>query len=91
MNIHGKEILIQQHQVSTQKDAVKCHLKDFETITSMTAFTDYGITRLSSIIHSLRREGYNITSIPMTRVNRYNHSVTFSKYKYIKPQTNGNN
>lgn len=91
MKIQGKEILIQEHEVTTQREAVMYHLKNWESITSLTAINEYGATRLSSIIHNLRKEGYSITSIPMTRVNRFGHSVTIAKYKYLKPQTHGNN
>lgn len=83
--MRGKEILIQSHQVKTQKDAVKCHLRDYGSITSMSAFNEYGITRLASIIHTLRSEGYKIHSTPQSRRNRYGNSVEFAKYEYLNP------
>lgn len=72
----------------TQKEAIMWHLQDFGSITSMEAFSEYGITRLSHIIYVLRRNtNMRITSIPMKRVNRYGNSVSFSKYTLVK---NGN-
>ena len=37
-----------------QKEAIALHLKQFGNITSLEAIKEYGITRLSSIIHTLR-------------------------------------
>ena len=80
-----KEIMTQPSQVKTQRDAVMVHLKESQTITSLEAIENYGITRLASIIHGLRAEGYAIASIPLTKVNRFGNSVTLAKYKYIHP------
>lgn len=67
----------------TQEEIVLLHLKDFGTITSWEAFTDYGITRLSAYIYNLRKKMYNIESENITRINRYNKIVTFAKYKLV--------
>ena len=85
----SKEILIQPNQVKTQRDAVMLHLKEIGSITSLEAIKEYGITRLASIIHSLRAEGYAIASLPFSLVNRYGNSVTLANYKYIKPVNHG--
>lgn len=69
----------------TQKEAIIRHLQDFGSITSMEAFSEYGITRLSHIIYTLRRDReMRIKSVPMTRINRYGNIVNFSKYTLIK-------
>jgi hypothetical protein len=56
-------------------------LKDFGSITSIEAITDYGILRLASRINDLRRQGFNITSEIGTGKNRYNESTHFSIYR----------
>ena len=50
-----------------QKEAVLYHLKQFQTITSLEAIKEYGATRLSGIIFQLRKDGYNIQSLPFVR------------------------
>ena len=54
----------------TQEQMVEQHLKDYGTITTWEAFTDYGITRLSAKIYNLRKSGLNIKSELMTKRNR---------------------
>jgi len=68
----------------TQYDRVLRHLRERGNITSLQAFRDYGITRLSAIIFNLRKDGYNITSEYMSRKNRYGDKVKFVKYVLIK-------
>jgi len=63
-----------------QKEAVLYHLQQFQTITSLEAIKEYGATRLSDIIFRLRKEGYNIESLPFVRKNRFGNSVTLAKY-----------
>lgn len=63
------------------EDMILNHLQDFGSITSWEAIMEYGCTRLSQYIYLLRKEGYNITSENVTKKNRYDQSVTFSKYK----------
>lgn len=67
----------------TQKEAVIKYMEDFGSISSMEAFKDLGVTRLSGIIYVLRRkEGYDIESEDETIKNRYGKNVTFSRYKF---------
>tara|TARA_R100000458_G_C8274809_1_gene249784 strand:- start:896 stop:1117 length:222 start_codon:yes stop_codon:yes gene_type:complete len=63
-----------------QKEAVLYHLQQFQTITSLEAIKDYGATRLSGIIFQLRKDGYNIESLPFVRKNRFGNTVTLAKY-----------
>jgi hypothetical protein len=64
----------------THYDRILRHLKDFGSITSWDAFEDYGNTRLSATIFSLRQDGYNIKSEKIGRKNRYGKMVYFAKY-----------
>lgn len=57
-------------------------LKHFErkgSITSMEAFKDYGITRLSSIIYKLR-ETYEIETVDEVSKNRYGEKTRYARY-----------
>ena len=52
----------------TQKDIIKrLIVENGGTLSSMEAFTLYGITRLAAIIFVLREEGYHIVSIRKER------------------------
>tara|TARA_R100001015_G_C4620228_1_gene177121 strand:- start:851 stop:1072 length:222 start_codon:yes stop_codon:yes gene_type:complete len=63
-----------------QKEAVLYHLKQFQSITSLEAIKEYGITRLSAIIFNLRKDNYDIGTLPFVRKNRFGNSVTLAKY-----------
>ena len=65
----------------TQKDRVIQHLQDFHTITTREAFNDYGISRLSSIIHRLRKNGWNIVTHRTYGYNRYGDKVNYATYE----------
>ena len=64
----------------TQKELVLRHLQDFGSITSMEAFSDYGITRLSDVVFRLRNEGFKIKTNDETRKNRYGTPTTYARY-----------
>lgn len=54
-------------------------------ITSLGAFGEFGITRLSAIIHTLRhREGMNIVSVSEKITNRYGEKVIFKRYLLLE-------
>lgn len=65
---------------TTQKDRVLRHLKDHKKITSLEAFQDYGITRLSAVIFDLRKLGHQIETEYTTGVNRYGEKTQFATY-----------
>lgn len=81
-----KKISIDHSNVKSQKDIVMWHLERYGSITSMKAFEEYGITRLSSIILRIKRDGYRIESEHITnRKNRFGNKVSYSKYTYKDP------
>lgn len=47
----------------TQEDIVLNHMRKYGSITSMTAFRLYDITRLSAKIYNLREDGYDILTM----------------------------
>lgn len=65
----------------TQMEAVLHVLKSGESISSIQAFNEFGITRLSAIIFNLRKKGYPISSESIKTTNRFGGTVYFSKYK----------
>lgn len=65
----------------TQTEAVLDILKSGDSISSLEAFQEFGITRLSSIIFNLRKKGYAITSDSIATTNRFGNTVVFSRYK----------
>lgn len=52
-----------KHLRPTQEQIVLAHLKEHGSITSMTAFRLYSITRLSGRIYNLRHAGYCIPKV----------------------------
>lgn len=46
----------------TQGQTVLKHLKQYGSITSWEAITDYHITRVGAVIYELKRRGHSITS-----------------------------
>ena len=62
--------------METQKQIIKKHLIREKSITSWQAIQKYRITRLAAIIHRLRNEGMNITSI-----HRFNGEKQFTEYE----------
>lgn len=67
-------------KISSQHNAIIQHLLNYGSITSMEAFSNYGITRLSAIIFNLRHEGYQIKSELCHSINRQGNHCTYSKY-----------
>jgi hypothetical protein len=67
----------------TQKERIIRHLKDKGSITSLEAMREYGIMRLTSRVCELKDQGHNIRSEFVSSKNRYNESVSFSKYSLI--------
>ena len=68
----------------TQKDAVLEWLKTGASISSLDAFKELGVTRLSAIIFNLRKEGYAIKATDFQTTNRFGGRVTFSRYSLEK-------
>lgn len=65
----------------TQAERVLEYIKRFGGITTLEAFRDLGVTRLSARIFELRNQGYNLETNYETRKNRYGESCTYARYK----------
>ena len=60
-----------------KKGMILRHLQRGQTITGTGALRLYGVYRLSSTIHRLRNEGYNIT----TTMRKSLHGESYAEYK----------
>lgn len=56
------------------------HLKEKGSITSMEAFQLYGATRLSAIIFTLRKRGFDIQTNTEVTKDRYGHNCSYARY-----------
>ena len=56
------------------------HLEQYGTITSWEAITQYGATRLASIICNLRKRGYDIKTITIMDKDRNGNVCQYAKY-----------
>lgn len=56
------------------------YLKENGSITSMDAFYKFGATRLSAIIFTLRRRGYDIQNKDRCTLDRYGNKCNFVEY-----------
>ena len=65
----------------SQCDMILRHIEKHGGITSMDAFSLYGITRLSGRIWDLRHNGYNIVSVRKEKLNRFGEMTSFCEYR----------
>ena len=64
----------------SQCEKIIRYMKDFGSITTMQAFQDLGITRLSGRIYDLKALGYQIRTETVAGRNRYGEKVHYFKY-----------
>jgi hypothetical protein len=67
-------------KTTTQCDRILRHLKDFGSITSLEAISEYGILRLASRIADIKRRGVKITRDTVRGVNRYGEATHYAVY-----------
>ena len=69
----------------TQADRVIDYMKQFGSISSLEAFSDLGVTRLSARIWEIRHDkGYKIKAKSETTRNRFGEKVTYFRYSIIE-------
>lgn len=72
----------------TQNELVLEYLKKFGSITSLQAFNDLGVTRISARIYDLRQEGHAIDSEYIKVPRRNDEETSVKQYKLVtKKQT----
>lgn len=63
-----------------QADRIMKYIHEFGSITSLDAFRDLGITRLSARIHELRESGVEFDMTREKAKNRYGENVSYNRY-----------
>lgn len=64
----------------THKDRVMKFLNEYGSITSWEAIQEFGNTRLSATIYSIRESGVEIISEDESAINRFGDETTFTRY-----------
>lgn len=64
----------------TQHERIIEYMRLFGSITPMDAFTDLGITKLSTRIGELMQDGYDIQKEKVTAKNRFGEKCHFMRY-----------
>lgn len=67
----------------SQTEDVIRFMKEEGSITSKDAIEEFGATRLSSIIFSLRKQGYDIETHMEVGINRYGRTMEYARYVLI--------
>ena len=63
-----------------QTERVRQYIKDFGSISTLEAFKDLGITRLSARIWEIEREGTPVKRSTETGKNRYGEPTRWTRY-----------
>lgn len=64
----------------TQQELVIKYIKDFGSISPMEAFHDLGITKLSTRVSELKRDGWKFNTVVEKGVNRYGKKTHYCRY-----------
>lgn len=72
----------------TQHDLILEHMRTHGSITTIEAFSQYGITKLTTRISELRRAGFLIRHQTYSEVNRYGKLVTYNRYWLVEDKEN---
>ena len=68
----------------TQKQMLLEYLLEIGHITPIDALQHLGIYRLSDTILKLRNDGYEIKTVMMKKIGKFNNVVRFARYELIK-------
>lgn len=69
-----------------QEQKIINYVERFGSITTLDAFRDLAITRLSARIFNIKNMGYKVTSIREISKNRFGEDVNYSRYFIEKEQ-----
>ena len=72
----GKE----RNMSNTQKQMILDYMVQYGSISTFEAFTDLGVTKLTTRISELRKDGYPIKGEPMTAKNRFGRQISYNIY-----------
>ena len=68
----------------SQCERILRHLRDYGSISSLEAITEYGCMRLASRISDLKRQGYHISAERGKGENRYGEPTSFAVYRLVE-------
>ena len=68
----------------TQVDRVIDYMKQFGSVSTLEAFKDLGVTRLSARIFEIRKRGYKVKAEPIKAKNRFGENVRYFKYSLVE-------
>ena len=71
-----------------QRELILEYITRFGSITPMQAFNDLGITKLATRISEMRRDGMEFNIEIVSSKNRFNKTVHYAKYSFIKEKNN---
>ena len=74
--------------MENQHARIKQYIEDFGSITPMQAFSDLGITKLSTRICEMERKGYKVEREMVKGFNRWEEPIKYMRY--IKVEENEN-
>ena len=69
-----------------QEQKIIDYVERFGSITTLDAFRDLAITRLSARIFNIKNMGYKVTSIREISKNRFGEEVNYNRYFIEKEQ-----
>lgn len=69
---------------ATQNTKVLNYIREHGSITSMEAFTELGITRLSGRIYDLKQDGHIIKSAMEEHVNKAGEKTRYARYSLVE-------
>ena len=67
-----------------QRELILEYITRFGSITPMQAFNDLGITKLATRISEMRRDGMEFNIEIVSSKNRFDKTVHYAKYSFIK-------
>lgn len=67
-------------QDMTQQEMILYHIEQYGSISPLEAMKQYGIMRLASRIHDLKKHGYVFNREVVTTKNRFGEPVRFVRY-----------
>lgn len=68
----------------TQRKRVLDYIEEFGSISSLEAFRDLGVTRLSAVIFDLKKEGHEFDTVTERSKNRFGENTAYARYSLKK-------
>ena len=65
-----------------QRTEVLKYMKSHRCITDEVAHEKFGVNRMGSVIHDLRKAGHIIETVMVSTKNRYGNNCRYGKYYY---------